>query len=170
MPLIKNGQPAEDHWIFLNDEDPLPAEGDVVVSLGRWRTDRENLGKRKSLVGVRLEADETAEGIGADAPQFALIALTFPKFNDGRAFSTARLIRERYGYQGELRATGHILRDQYLFMARCGFDAFEVEDTADLGAWADALEEISVFYQPAVDEREPVYRQRLSYRQIPEAG
>src|SRR5439155_14573700 len=83
----------------------------------------------------------------------ALIALVFPKFSDGRAFSQARLLRERYGFRGELRATGQVLRDQFLFLLRAGFDAFEVTKDADAAAFTDAERRYSVFYQPTGDGR-----------------
>jgi uncharacterized protein (DUF934 family) len=101
---------------------------------------------------VRLKSSELADAIAADAGRLALIALEFPAFRDGRAYSTARLLRERHGFKGELRAVGQVLRDQFLFMQRCGFDAFEVEE-AQAAAWQQAIGEFSVFYQPAADGR-----------------
>ena len=88
--------------------------------------------------------------------RFALIALEFAKFTDGRAYSYARLLRQRYGYEGELRAIGQVLRDQLLFMHRCGFDAFEVVKPDAVAAWRAALAEISLFYQRAADARPTV--------------
>ena len=85
--------------------------------------------------------------------RLALVALVFPVFRDGRAFSQARLLRERYGFRGELRATGQVLRDQFLFMLRAGFDAFEVTKDADAEAFAQASRRYSVFYQPTGDGR-----------------
>ena len=84
-----------------------------------------------------------------------MVALEFPKFRDGRAYSTARLLRERYGFAGELRAVGDVLRDQFLFMHRCGFDAFEVADEQAVAAWRKAIAEFTVFYQTATDGRAP---------------
>ncbi|MHA1154101.1 MAG: DUF934 domain-containing protein, partial [Alphaproteobacteria bacterium] len=85
--------------------------------------------------------------------RFQVIALEFPSFGDGRAYSYARLLRERHGYRGELRAVGNVLRDQALFMRRCGFDAFEVAEGTAVAGWREALGEISVFYQPTEDGR-----------------
>jgi uncharacterized protein (DUF934 family) len=101
----------------------------------------------------------TAE-IGAEAGRFGVIALSFPSFADGRAFSQARVLRSQYGYAGEIRATGGVGRDQLLFMQRCGIDAFEVPERALTEDWFAALGEIDLFYQPAEDNRPWIQRQR----------
>ena len=160
MALIKNGVLVEDHWLFLDLNDPLPTKGDIVLPLERWLGEKSAGSSWPGQLGLWLDAGEATDDIGADVDRFALIALAFPKFNDGRAFSTARLLRERYGFRGELRAIGHVLTDQYLFMVRCGFDAFEVDNGTNLNEWSQALDEISVFYQPAGDEQVPTYRLR----------
>lgn len=160
MPLIKDSRIAADPWQFAADAEPLPAAGPVAVTLHRWQADRELLISRGTPVGVRLESKHKAEEISSDLGRLALVALEFPIFRDGRAYSTARLLRERYGYAGELRAVGNVLRDQFLFMHRCGFDAFEVKEERDLDAWMQALAEISVFYQPTGDGRRTVFAGR----------
>ena len=160
MALIREGQLVPDSWIKLDDDAALPAVGDIIVSLDRWRQDRDGLANRSGRLGLVLSADQRLDDIADALDGFALIALDFPKFNDGRPYSAARLLRERYGYRGELRATGRVLRDQLLFMVRCGFDAFEVEDVAVAGQWTRALAEINVFYQPAGDDQVPVYWRR----------
>ena len=148
MPLIKSGEIAADPWRFLAEDEPAPADGPIVVTLPRWQREQNALLVRALPLGIRLRAGEHPQAIAADVARFALVALEFPKFTDGRAYSYARLLRERYGYKGELRAVGQVLRDQLLFMHRCGFDAFELarEDAAE--AWRKALAEMSVFYQP----------------------
>ena len=160
MALIKNGVVAADPWRWVLDETELPDEGDLIVGLERWQKDRERLQARPGRLGIRLKSDQLVETIAGDLKRFDLIALEFPKFNDGRAFSTARLLRERHGYQGELRAVGHLIQDQFLFLQRCGFDALEVDDRADLAAWEQAIAAIGVFYQEAADGRVPAARQR----------
>ncbi|MGE4219091.1 MAG: DUF934 domain-containing protein [Alphaproteobacteria bacterium] len=151
MPLIKDGRLAEDVWTAVADDAPMPS-GPAIVSLARWEAQRASLTDRNAPLGLLLPNDRPVDGIAADLAHFALIALTFPKFADGRAYSQARQLRERYGYDGELRAVGNVLRDQFLFMHRCGFDAFEVP--ADLTpAWQAALVEIGVRYQPAADSK-----------------
>lgn len=154
MPLIKDGVLVEDQWQSLGDEDDLP-EGPVVVSLNRWQTEREALEARNTPIGLRLQSDQTPALVADDLERFSVIALEFPKFNDGRAYSYARLLRERYGFKGELRAVGNVLRDQFLLMQRCGFDAFEVASEAAAAEWQRAISEISVTYQPGADARRP---------------
>jgi uncharacterized protein (DUF934 family) len=153
MPLIKDGRLTSDPWIAVADDAELPVTGAVIVSLARFRAEREALLARRAPLGVRLKSSERAREIGEDARQLGLVALEFPTFRDGRAYSSARLLRERYGFAGELRAVGDVLRDQFLFMHRCGFDALEVADEKAAEAWRKAISEFTVFYQPATDRR-----------------
>ncbi len=149
---------AEDAFAAVADEDPIPA-GDVIVSLGRFMAEGENLlaGRR---VGVRIEPDEAVEDLAYDLSSLALVALSFPKFLDGRAFTAARLLRDRYGYEGEVRAVGEVLREQALHMVRCGFDAFAPADGADPEAWAAAAGRYRRVYQRASDDRTPIFELR----------
>lgn len=155
MPLIRHGRLADDPWTTVADGDPLP-EGPAIVTLARWQRDRDLLGERPAPLGILLKSDQSPTAIAEDLDRFAVIALEFPKFTDGRAYSSARLLRERYRYAGELRAVGNVLRDQLLFMHRCGFDAFEVARPDAVHAFARALAEVTVFYQPAADHRRSV--------------
>jgi len=155
MPLLKNGAVIDDRWRRLADDDPLPGTDAVIVTLARWRADKALAG-RSGPLGLALKNSEPVQPLADEIHQFELIALEFPKFTDGRAYSQARLLRERLGFAGELRATGQVLPDQLLFMQRCGFDAFEIAKGAPLEAWKRAMESFSVFYQPAADGREPV--------------
>jgi uncharacterized protein (DUF934 family) len=147
MPIIKNGQWSEDPWTHLSDEDTVPANGSVTVSLKRYKTERDALLQRRAALGVRLKSEELAKEIGADANGFNLIVVEMPYFKDGRAFSTARLLRERYGYKGEIRARGHILPDQAFFLARCGVNSIEVKPQTRPEPFAEAFREFSVGYQ-----------------------
>ncbi|MGF1610469.1 MAG: DUF934 domain-containing protein [Kiloniellales bacterium] len=151
MPLIKHGTLAEDPWVQLDDATPIAPGDHAIVSLERWQAERDPLLQRNAPIGLRLRSDQSPALIAEDVTRFAVIALEFPKFTDGRAYSYARLLRERYGFEGELRAVGAVLRDQFAFMARCGFDAFEVADAGAVEAWQEAAGEISVRYQPATD-------------------
>ena len=160
MPLLKDGRLVAALWTFIADDDEIPAIGPVVVSLARFRAERDRLLARGAPLGVRLKSSELAKELGGDARLLELIALEFPTFRDGRAYSSARLLRERYGFSGELRAVGDVLRDQFLFMHRCGFDAFEVADATAVKAWRKALAEFTVFYQPATDGRMPASARR----------
>ena len=150
MPVIKDGRRIDDPWVAVGRDDDLP-DGPVVVPLARWRAERAALAQRDAPLGVRLEGHESPDDIAGDLDCFALVALAFPAFTDGRPYSSARLLRDRYGFGGEIRAVGEVLRDQLQFMARCGFDAFEIAPEANAEAWLRAMSEISVFYQPASD-------------------
>lgn len=160
MPLIKQGAVVGDPWLSLADDDPLPASGAVIVSLERWKAERGALIARGGRLGVRLASHQAASEVADDLAHLSLIALAFPTFKDGRAYSTARLLRERYGYTGELRAVGQVLRDQFLFMVRCGVDAFEVADQKEADAWNKAMGAFSVWYQSAADDRPRAARLR----------
>jgi uncharacterized protein (DUF934 family) len=159
MPLIKDGRAAADPWIALGGDEAVPDAVAVIVGLARWRADREALIRRAGPLGLRLKSDQPPSAVAGDLGRFALVALEFPKFTDGRGYSYARLLRERFGYRGEVRAVGNVLRDQFLFMHRCGFDAFEVP-AHDVDVWIGALNEITVAYQPASDDRAPAWRLR----------
>lgn len=160
MPLIKDGRLADDPWLRLADEDEVEVGVPVIVSLERWQAEREALAGRNAPLGLWLRADQSPAEVAEDLSYFGLIALEFPKFNDGRAFSYARLLRERYGFQGEVRAVGEVLRDALLFMHRCGFDAFTIDRDDAAARWEAALEELSVWYQPTADGRPFAMRER----------
>ncbi|MCK5273070.1 MAG: DUF934 domain-containing protein [Alphaproteobacteria bacterium] len=155
MTLIDygNGSPAiaGDAWTHVADGAVLPPDRPATISLERWKAGRDGLTGRNLPLGIRLESHERIEEILPDLPRFALIALDFPNLNDGRHFTTARLLRERYGFRGQLRATGQVLRDQIDLMKRCGFDAFELPAGKDAASAIAAFGEISVAYQPAAD-------------------
>src|SRR5690606_27623700 len=122
MPLLKDGKVAADSWAPLAEGAEMP-QGDVIVTLEQWLAGRERLRGHNGRLGLRLKSDQSPAQLADDLQHFALIALEFPRFGDGRAYSYARLLRERYAFEGELRAVGNVLRDQLLFMLRCGFDA-----------------------------------------------
>lgn len=156
MPLLKDGKRVADPWVHVADEVAVPATGAVIVGLKRWRHERASLLKRGDPVGVRLKSMHTASDVADDLDHLGVVALAFPVFTDGRAYTNARRLRERHGYRGEIRAIGNVLPDQYLFMLRCGFDAFEVREGDTEKDWNKATQGITVFYQPAADERESV--------------
>jgi uncharacterized protein (DUF934 family) len=125
MALWRNGAFAADDAVTLADDAPL-TDGPVLVSLKRFLADRDTLLVRNAPVGVVLQPADKLDAIATDLPNLPLLALTFPKFADGRAFSQARLARERYGFAGELRAVGDILFDRIAYMIRCGFDSLDI--------------------------------------------
>lgn len=156
MPLLEKGQPVADPYVTVPDGEPLPPTGPVIVSLERWRAEKAELLARGDRLGVKLKSNQLAPELADDLPSLALVAVEMPKFRDGRAFSTARELRERYGFKGEVRATGHIIPDQYLFLTRVGVDTVEVPADRVGPAWEHALTEISVAYQPARDDAQPL--------------
>ncbi|MDH3700167.1 MAG: DUF934 domain-containing protein [Alphaproteobacteria bacterium] len=155
MALVKQGRIVDDPWTKVSEGVTPPAAGAILVPYALWERQRESLLTRNGPIGIALAGDHPPALIEADLARFELIALEFPTFKDGRAYSQARLLRERYGFTGELRATGDVLRDQFLFLHRCGFDAFEVTATGGAADWEAALSEISVAYQPGTDDRTP---------------
>jgi len=157
MPLIRNGAFAEDTYVTVADDAALPANG-TIVSLARLKAERETLLARNAALGVRLKSAESPEELGDDVHRLSVIVLEFPVFRDGRAFSWARMLRTRLGFTGEIRAAGHFLYDQIAFMARTGFDAWEVPEGFTLEQFQRALGEISYIYQPSADGR-PTIRQ-----------
>ena len=162
MALVKDGNVAADLWTHLSDDDVIPANGAITVSWERWQKDRDALSRNPAQLGLRVPNTVAPSDIGADAAQCSLIVLNFPKFGDGRAYSQARVLRERFAFKGELRATGDVLRDQLLFMQRCGFNAFEVPEKAIEENWIAALDEFTNFYQAGLENRPWIARQRLA--------
>ena len=160
MPVIKDGRLVEDDWTFIPDFLPLDEVARPVVSLARWRDGDCALRARNGRLGLRLPNDTDPAAIGADLDRFALIELEFPVFKDGRAYSQARLLRERHGYRGELRAVGDVLVDQLAYMRRCGFDAFEPDQQLDKDDVIAAFERWPEVYQNAADTRTPIWSKR----------
>jgi uncharacterized protein (DUF934 family) len=162
MPLLKNGRVAEDRYLRVLDDAPIPDDVAVIVPAERFLADAEDVLRRGAPAGVSWPNNRRVAELAPYLDRLALIALNFPNFKDGRAYSQARLLRERHGFRGELRATGQILRDQFLFLVRAGFDALEVVKPADAEAFAATLARYTVFYQPAGSGRAPAAPRRLS--------
>ncbi len=157
---IKDRKPATDEWMpftGLEDSDTLPS-GDIYVPLEEWLTSRESLLARNGRLGVSLKNTDDVSLLIPDLERLDLVVLEFPKMADGRAFTQARLLRERFGFKGEIRATGDVLHDQLFYMQRCGFDAFEIRDGQDVDGSLKAFTEMTVTYQPAADEEFPIWR------------
>jgi uncharacterized protein (DUF934 family) len=162
MQIIKNRQIVEDQWLHVADDadvNQLPA-GDIIAPFALWQAHSEQLLQRQGQLGIRLNGDNDVAEIAADLPHFSVIALQFPAFRDGRAYSIARALRQHYGYTGELRAVGNVLRDQVSYMSRVGFDAFEIDPKQKIEDALNAFSEISVKYQSSSDEPLPIYRRR----------
>jgi len=147
---------VEDPFFFVPDGKAYPDEKGVIVTLARFQGERDNLFAHRNLVGVRLASNENPTVLKADLHRLAVVVLEFPKFRDGRAFSWARMLRTRFDYKGEIRATGDFLLDQLAFMARTGIDAFEVRQDVTLEQFHHAMTEISHPYQPAADGKKTI--------------
>ena len=164
MPkLIKLGADGarliDDRFTDVADDVPAP-EGDIILSLTRYQAEGEALLAHGRDIGVRVLPGESVDDLAYDLPRIPLVVLVFAKFRDGRPYSSARLLRERYAFTGEVRATGDVLRDQAIFMVRCGFDAFEPADGSTPEQWAQAAGRFRHVYQRAADDREPVFVER----------
>ncbi len=159
--LIKSGAVVEDNWQLIprDHQGELP-RGRIIVPLSLWLDGKALASHSGEPLGIWIDVDEDVEQLGGHAREFALVAINFPTFMDGRGFSTARLLRERYGYQGEIRAIGNVIRDQLFYMQRCGFDAFELREGTDLEASLASLRDFDVTYQGATDQALPLYRRR----------
>lgn len=164
MPLVKNGKIATDLYIHVADDADIPADGAVLIPAVRFLADPDALLKRNGPTGVIWPNNRDPEDLVPYLGKLAVIALVFPTFRDGRAYSQARLLRERYKFTGELRATGQVLRDQFVFMLRAGFDSFEVKKDADADAFAATAKRYTVFYQPTGDGRITALHQRMQLR------
>ena len=164
MPLVKNGRIATDLFLHVPDGGELPGDGAVLVSATRFLEDPEALLKRAGKLGVIWPNNRDVDDLVPWLDRLAVVALVFPSFRDGRAYTQARLLRERHGYDGELRATGQVLRDQFIFMLRAGFDAFEVKKQSDAEAFDEAVRRYSVFYQPTGDGRLSALHRRMQLR------
>ena len=160
MQIIRDGAIVEDPFVHVAHDAEIPAQGDIIVPVARYVAERDALRARSGKVGVRLASDEGAQAIALYVDELPLVAIEFPTFKDGRGYTTARLLRERYAYKGELRAVGDVLRDQLRAMKRCGFDAWELKAGKDIQGALQAFGEFSVTYQGAVDDPRPLFRRR----------
>lgn len=154
-PLLIERRVVEDPWV-RHDEEPAPAQGPALVPLTVWQA----AGRRDDLAPW-LPSDTELTAVLADELMTApLVGIDFPTFTDGRGYSIARLLRERYGYRGQIRALGDVLIDQLFYMSRCGFDAFSLREDQVVEDALRALETFSRSYQPGTDDPEPLFRRR----------
>jgi uncharacterized protein (DUF934 family) len=169
MPLVKGGKITADTFAAIADDAALP-EGDVLVHAARFLQDPEGVLQHPGRTGVIWPNNRDVDDLVPHLERLAVVALVFPSFRDGRAYSQARLLRERFHYRGELRAVGQVLRDQFVFMLRAGFDAFDVRKQADAEAFALTVKRYSVFYQPTGDGRITALHRRMQLRHSESAG
>jgi uncharacterized protein (DUF934 family) len=163
--VIRNRRVEPDAWKLLGVASaeelaqPLPA-GPVAVPLAAWKARRAELALRQEPLGVWLKPDDDPRELEADLAVLALIAVQFPKFTDGRGYSTAYLLRQRLGYRGELRAFGDVGRDQLFYLSRVGFDSFRLADHRDADGALASFNDFTVRYQGSVDNPVPLFRRR----------
>ncbi|MES2563365.1 MAG: DUF934 domain-containing protein [Pseudomonadota bacterium] len=165
MALIKDRKVAPDNWQLLERAldgaaPVVPATGEVIVDLSVWRELRARLVARQDRVGVWLDGAADPADIAPDLEHLALVAVRFESFTDGRGYSIGRLLRERYGWRGELRAIGDVQRDQLYYLARCGFNAFSLREGEDVEFALTAFNDFTQPYQAAVDQPTPLFRRR----------
>ena len=163
--VIRGRRVENDAWVVVGlppYEDLAAAlpTGPVLVPLALWLERREELAARRDALGIWLKPHDDPAAIAGDLDRFSVVAVHFPKFTDGRGYSSAALLRTRYGYRGELRAFGDVGRDQLFYLARCGFDAFKLAPHRDPDAALASFTDFSVRYQGSVDDRVPLFRKR----------
>jgi len=162
MQLIDaRGRILADAWAYVPAGEPLAPTGAVLVDFARFEAERDALLQREAPLGVRLPNTFEIDTLAGDLPRLSLIALEFPKFTDGRAYSQARHLRERHGYGAGLRAVGQVLLDQLLYLKRCGFDSFELAQPATEKQIARALAAYDSYYQPTGEGSPVILRERL---------
>ncbi|GAB4147691.1 MAG: DUF934 domain-containing protein [Sphingomonadales bacterium] len=160
MTLLKFRALPDHNWLWLDDEQAIENGANAVVTLDRLERDGDALFAAAGAVGVKLASDQQAERLAPYVDRLAMVALDFPVFKDGRSYSNARILREHYGFQGELRAIGDVLADQIRFMLRCGFDSAQLADRVSPEAAQRALARYSAVYQAASDDAAPAHRLR----------
>lgn len=148
MKIIKDRQIVDDHWSHLADDNAISA-GDVTVSFARWRAEHALLSNRSGRIGVRLAPTDPLADLAGDLANIHLLGLEFPLFTDGRLFSYARLLRERYQFKHELRAMGNYTPDQVFYLSRVGVNAFQLNNADELQVALSSLSDFSLSYQHA---------------------
>jgi uncharacterized protein (DUF934 family) len=159
MQIIRDRSIVEDDFVAVADASELPTTGKPIVTLAQWTKEGASLLARYPVIGVRVASDKLPNDI-PDLGKLALVAIEFPRFTDGRGYSLARMLRQRHGFTGELRAVGWVLHDQLSYLERCGFTAFELKPGKSLVSALDAFGELTVSYQATVDQPLPIYRRR----------
>jgi uncharacterized protein (DUF934 family) len=166
MPqLIKDRAVTADTWALLRTAATLadlPENGSVIVPLQLWTQHRVTLSARGN-VGVLLAPADDPAALVEDIATLPLVAVDFPQFTDGRGYSTARLLREKYAFKGELRAVGDVLRDQLYYLAASGFNAFALRAERDLDDAIKAFNDFSDNYQATVPQPLPHFRRREAF-------
>lgn len=157
--IIKDGQIINNEWLIVNDTETALPEGKLLVALDVWEAHKDAL-RARPAVGLWLKNDQCVSTISESLDTFSVIAIDFPNFMDGRGFSIARLLRDRFNYQGEIRATGGVIRDQLCYLTRSGFNAFDMEESIDLEASLASITDFTEAYQTDANQKSPLFRRR----------
>jgi uncharacterized protein (DUF934 family) len=147
--LLRDGGIVTDDW-YASSDGEVPDDASLIVTFAEWQVERERLKSRPGRLGVVLAPADEVEQLVPDLPRLDLAGADFPGPSEGRGYTQGRLLRERFGFNGELRARGAIRRDQIFFLARCGFTSFELPE-GELEGGAAALATFSAAYQPSND-------------------
>lgn len=158
--IIRDRAIVDDNYRHVSDANDLTAGGDIIVTLELWEAHKSDLLNHDGKIGVQVPGEAEPEVIADDLARLDVVAIHFPVFRDGRGYSLARILRDRFGYKGELRATGDVLRDQMFYMQRCGFNAFEPRADRSIEDALKGLNDFSVTYQADANEKRPIYRRR----------
>jgi uncharacterized protein (DUF934 family) len=160
--ILRGGELIEDNWTVIEDGRTAidSGGGKVIVTLARWRAERDALLAAHSAVGVLVPNTADIEAIHQEISDRPLIVLQFPTFADGRALSQAVVLRKRLGFRAELRAIGDVIQDLVFWLGRCGFDSIVPRKDQNLEGCRAALRELTVTYQAAADEHTPVWVRR----------
>jgi uncharacterized protein (DUF934 family) len=163
--LLKDNALSPDSWELIKSTGQLDnfesLDGiDLIVPLAFWQTQQQKITIRRGQTAVWLDSNEIPESIAGHLGTLPLVALNFPEFRDGRPYSSARELRQRWGFSGEIRAIGDVLRDQLFYMQRCGFDAFMLREDQDPELALRAFRDFKDAYQPGIDQPLPLFRRR----------
>ncbi len=158
MRVIRDRNIVSDPVTHLADDDAIPTEGAISVTLARFREELASLSTRSAKTGIRLDGDDNVREAADLIKAADFVAMEFPRYADGRCYSQARILRDQMGYTGELRAVGDVLRDQVFYLRRCGFDTLEIREDQRIEDALAALNDFTVTYQPAADVDQPLFR------------
>jgi len=167
VPIFKGDGFAPDDWRNLAQGEDLPPDGKVILTLAQWQTASAHAQTGSIPLGLLIEPGHDIRTIAPDLARFAVVAVAFPKFTDGRGYSLAHQLRSNLGFAGELRATGEVLFDQLQLLARCGFDSFEISDSATIRLLeAGRRPGLGIFYQPGLGPETPERTRLLARRAV----
>lgn len=158
--IIKDRAIIEDTYTLVDALDSIPVSGDILVDFSIWPELKSKLDNHEGRVGLKVPGDAEPEAFSSELGKLDLVAIDFPVFRDGRGYSLARIVRDRFHYQGELRATGDVLKDQLFYLQRCGFNSFATREDRCIEDALLSLRDFTVTYQADAFEKKPIYHRR----------